>query len=156
MASRFPVVDFAPFVDVNSSDSDRAKTASDLTAACHRYGFVTITGHGLPAELLEKAFTMLHQLFDLPQEAKLKAPHPDGPVPHRGYSAPGLEKVYTKEQIHQDPATIRKISDFKVSWNLSFVSLCCPFLLAFGSNHLLALTRAWKRPVEALLATEFC
>lgn len=115
MASELPVVDFAPFLEANRSYTVRRGVASSLTAACHRYGFVVIFNHGLPSALLGEAFHTLHRLFALDTEDKMKAPHPAGSVPHRGYSAPGSEKVYTKEEVTHTTESVRKISDFKVS-----------------------------------------
>ena len=37
-------------------------------------------------ELLERAFTTSQRFSALPLEEKLKAPHPEGMTPHRGYS----------------------------------------------------------------------
>ena len=46
----------------------------------------------MPTDLLDKIFAMSKRLFDLPLEEKLKAPHPEGWNPHRGYSGIGREK----------------------------------------------------------------
>ena len=52
-------------------------------------------------------------------EDKMKAPHPEGWTPHRGYSAAGREKAYTKEDMEaadeEHRRTMRKIVDWKVS-----------------------------------------
>ncbi|CAF9932147.1 hypothetical protein IMSHALPRED_008813 [Imshaugia aleurites] len=63
-------------------------------------------------------------LYSLSHDEKMKAPHPDGPVPHRGYSHPGLEKVYSKAEVDSrdavetDGDSLRQIQDFKESYEI--------------------------------------
>ena len=87
-----PIVDFAKWSS-SSSNAERLAVAKELVAACQSVGFVYIVNHGLPQELLDQAFDTAKHLFELPLQEKMKAPHPDGPDVHRGYSRPGLEKV---------------------------------------------------------------
>ena len=113
-----PIVDLSAFL--SNDDKQRQKAAKDLTDACHNLGFVYITGHGVSPELLDDAFRWSRELFDLSHEDKMKAPHPPGSIPHRGYSHPGLEKVYSKQEANSDlvnesrGSSLRKIMDFKV------------------------------------------
>lgn len=112
-----PTVDLSPFTTETSSDTARQEAAKQLARACHLNGCVGITGHGVPSELLKKGFEVAERLFNLPMGEKLKAPHPKGAVPHRGYSAPGMEKAYTKEDLEKDDdhrEELRKIVDCKV------------------------------------------
>jgi isopenicillin N synthase-like dioxygenase len=92
-----PIVDLSPFTssDANNLES-RKKAAQELADKLQGNGYVGIIGHGVPPELLQKAFQTSKTFFDLPYEDKMKAPHPDGTVPHRGYSAIGREKGYAK------------------------------------------------------------
>ena len=114
-----PIVDLAPFTN-DGDDLQRQKAAQELFDACHQYGFVSITGHGVSAELLEEAFGWCKKLFSLPHESKMKAPHPESSIPHRGYSQPGLEKAYSKQElqakdvVNSNGESLRKIMDFKV------------------------------------------
>ncbi|KAK0655737.1 hypothetical protein B0T16DRAFT_499786, partial [Cercophora newfieldiana] len=90
-----------PFLNTSTSNSTltnahRLKTARDLVATLRRFGFVNITGHGLTKDETADMFSWSRKLFDLPVEEKMKAPHPDGPMPHRGYSGIGKEKVYAR------------------------------------------------------------
>lgn len=123
MASKFPIVDVAPIFDSQSNSQQRQEAASALTDACHRYGFVAITGHNVSPKHLRKAFDTLKTLFALPREDKMKAPHPAGAVPHRGYSAPGREKVSMKERAKDSTTEVRKIADFKVSAPIFFFAV---------------------------------
>lgn len=114
-----PIVDLTPFTN-DGDNLQRQKAAQELFNACHNFGFVIITGHGVPAKLLEEAFGWCKELYSLPHESKMKAPHPEGSTPHRGYSHPGLEKVYSKQElqaqdvVNSNGESLRKIMDFKV------------------------------------------
>ncbi|KUL90404.1 hypothetical protein ZTR_01981 [Talaromyces verruculosus] len=74
-----PIVDLSPFTssDANSLES-RKKAAQELADKLQGNGYVGIIGHGVPPELLQKAFQTSKTFFDLPYEDKMKAPHPDG------------------------------------------------------------------------------
>jgi isopenicillin N synthase-like dioxygenase len=116
-----PTVDLSSFTSSATTgasiDIARQETAKQLARACHLNGCVGITGHGVSSELLKRGFEIAEKLFDLPMEDKLKAPHPKGSVPHRGYSAPGMEKAYTKEDLERDEdhkEKLRQIVDCKV------------------------------------------
>jgi isopenicillin N synthase-like dioxygenase len=92
MSSNIPVVDFAKFSDHNDTAA-RLSIARSLVSACQQVGFVHIINHGLSTGQIDDAFATSKRLFHLDHEAKMQAPHPDGPAVHRGYSYPGLEKV---------------------------------------------------------------
>ncbi|KAL7623321.1 hypothetical protein AAE478_007002 [Parahypoxylon ruwenzoriense] len=114
-----PVVDFSAWS--KGSADDKKRIAQELTDACRRVGFVYIVNHGVPSDALEEAFGWSKNLFDLPQEKKMLAPHPPGPSVHRGYSWPGLEKVsqdIIKDGDEAKAAESRKIADFKESYEI--------------------------------------
>ena len=110
-----PVVDLSPFTRDGSLE-EREKASKSLCKACEDIGAASIIGHGIPASLLEEAFSWNKKLFALPHEEKMKAPHPAEPMPHRGYSPPGVEKVYSKDDLEKDKegSSLRDIKDFKV------------------------------------------
>ena len=118
-----PIVDLSSFAP-GGSPKDRKRASQQLFEACSVLGFVNIIGHGMSDTAIDEAFTWSKRLFDLPHEEKMKAPHPVGPVPHRGYSAPGVEKVYSKNDLDsseangEQGASLRKIQDFKVRGRL--------------------------------------
>ena len=118
-----PTVDLSAFANpASSSPEDRLAAGRALVAACHRFGLAKVKGHGIAQAELDDAFSWVKRLFDLPLDDKMKAPHPAAPMPHRGYSGLGLEKVYSKAEIDMDSQArsgdvekgLRKISDFKV------------------------------------------
>jgi isopenicillin N synthase-like dioxygenase len=79
-----PVIDIAPFLAGESSA--KAATARAFDAACRDTGFLVVTGHGVPAELIADAFAEFHAFFDLPAEEKDRARSPRGDN-MRGYVA---------------------------------------------------------------------
>ncbi|KAI9702762.1 MAG: hypothetical protein M1836_007976 [Candelina mexicana] len=114
-----------PIVDISrafeGTDADRTKVAQDLALACRRVGFVYITGHGIPPETIEKTFAVSKQLFGLPYEDKMKAPHPPGGAVHRGYSYPGQEKVSQATSDDEEGTQVkalRQIKDCKESYEI--------------------------------------
>ncbi|KAJ6570889.1 thymine dioxygenase [Mycena vulgaris] len=83
------VVDFAPFLD----GSDKQAVADAILASFKRVGFVYLLNHGIPSERRTKMFDLSKEFFAQPLEVKKLAPHPPSGAHHRGYSAPGREKV---------------------------------------------------------------
>ena len=122
-AQSIPIVDLSSFVP-GGSDEERVKASRELYDACHTLGFANLVGHGISDALLQEVFGWSKKLFGLPHEDKMKAPHPPSSVPHRGYSAPGIEKVYSKDDLEKEDASeasLREMKDFKVG-----CSLCSP------------------------------
>ncbi|KAJ5221685.1 uncharacterized protein N7469_010572 [Penicillium citrinum] len=115
---QIPLVDFAKWT---TDESSRRQIAHDLVSACKKVGFVYIINHSLSESLLDEAFRWSRLFFDLPQDDKLKAPHPEGWAVHRGYSWPGLEKVSQAMSATDDQERIqhlREIPDIKESYDI--------------------------------------
>ena len=112
-----PVVDLSAFFS-NACIEERKKTARILAECCRLNGCAGIIGHGVPMELLGRVFTMSQEFFDLPLKDKLKAPHPEGMTPHRGYSGLGRERGGAKGALDTDDQgtkdSLLKTSDYKV------------------------------------------
>ncbi|KAI1136546.1 Clavaminate synthase-like protein [Hypoxylon sp. FL0543] len=125
-AKAIATVDVSPFTTrAKYPDSDRLKAGKALVEALHALGFVKITGHGITKDEIQEALAWTKRLFDLPYEDKMKAPHPPGPMPHRGYSGIGKEKVYSQADVKAHDTAgndlaqeLRKISDFKESYEI--------------------------------------
>lgn len=113
-----PLIDFSNWYN-EPSPTSRLETASDLVSACRDVGFVYITNHGISQTLLDQAFAHSRNLFSLPHEQKMLAPHPPGYDVHRGYSWPGLEKV--SQYAGGDEAEgekLREVRDCKESFEI--------------------------------------
>lgn len=113
--ANLPIIDFANWTPQSSAE-ERYAIGKKLADACHDVGFVYIINHGVSPALLEEAFGWSKRLFDLKHEEKMRAPHPDGPTVHRGYSYPGLEKVSQVISTDRELGEkLREVKDCKVS-----------------------------------------
>ncbi|CAO2656046.1 Nn.00g048490.m01.CDS01 [Neocucurbitaria sp. VM-36] len=88
-----PIVDFIPFVQSKSTQGEKTRIARELDDAFRNVGFVYLRNHGVSGEMVKEGFEWSRKFFALPLETKIQAPHPPGGAHHRGYSAPGVEKV---------------------------------------------------------------
>lgn len=83
-----PSVDLSKFV---SGDAEkRAEFVQELGKAFHEVGFVAVSNHGVPQELIDHFFEAAKSFFALPKETKLKA-QVKGLAGQRGYTAFGVE-----------------------------------------------------------------
>jgi isopenicillin N synthase-like dioxygenase len=111
-----PVVDFSSWT-TSQDEAPRRRVAQQLVEACQQVGFVRIINHSLPEATLDDAFDCMKRLFALPEEEKMKAPHPEGWAVHRGYSWPGLEKVTqvkSSAEYEEVRDGLREVPDVKV------------------------------------------
>jgi isopenicillin N synthase-like dioxygenase len=66
-----PTIDLEPFATGADLPSHRASTvAAEIDAALREVGFVTVSGHGVTAEVKEAYFAAMRAFFDLPAEVK--------------------------------------------------------------------------------------
>ncbi|TBU43594.1 thymine dioxygenase [Dichomitus squalens] len=107
------VVDFRPFLD----GSAKEHVAKAILDSFKRVGFVYLVNHGIPPEKSKAMFEWSRRFFALPMEKKQLAPHPPSGTHHRGYSAPGVEKVVQHLYDDQDIKAARvKAPDVKESF----------------------------------------
>ncbi|MBL7239225.1 2OG-Fe(II) oxygenase [Komagataeibacter rhaeticus] len=78
----FPLVNLHEFE--TTSSTGRLEYGSRVDTICRRSGFLAITGHGVPADLIETMWDETRKFFDLPLEQKLKA-RPRQPGDPYGY-----------------------------------------------------------------------
>ncbi|KAI0108149.1 Clavaminate synthase-like protein [Daldinia grandis] len=125
--STIETVDISPFITGVGdplTDLERLRAGQALVRSLYTLGFTKVAGHGIERHEIETAFAWSKKLFDLPYEDKMRAPHPPGNMPHRGYSGIGREKVYSPADVEANIATgnvaqeLRKISDFKESYEI--------------------------------------
>src|SRR5205807_3373315 len=72
-----------PLIDI--SGPDPAATAADIEAACRRYGFFYVTGHGVPAAALDRLDRAARAFFALPPAAMMEIAMVRGGPAWRGY-----------------------------------------------------------------------
>jgi isopenicillin N synthase-like dioxygenase len=81
-ASVVPTIDIGPFLA--GDGAARRAVAAEVARTCEQTGFLIISGHGFPLDLLERAQRLLFAFFDLPEDTKNRW-HPTGPSKQRGY-----------------------------------------------------------------------
>ncbi len=109
----FPVVDISEFTNQAAStvslDAKRA-IARRVDEVCRETGFLAVSGHGVPAETIAKAWAAARAFFDLPVEKKLSVKMLYDGYPY-GYS-PLQAEALAKSQGNETPP------DLKESFNI--------------------------------------
>jgi isopenicillin N synthase-like dioxygenase len=85
-----PVIDVAPLVG-STPAAACAAVAEQIQAACRERGFFYVTGHGIPAELLDQLADASAEFFALPVADKLEIAMERGGRAWRGYFPVGAE-----------------------------------------------------------------
>ena len=85
MASKIydiPVIDISSFLN----ETDKISVAQQVSKACENIGYLIISGHGIPKNIINNAFTQSRAFFSLSQTDK-NLYHPATPSQQRGYHA---------------------------------------------------------------------
>ena len=91
-----PIIDLQPYFSGNADG--RASVARAVDEACRNIGFLVVTGHQSPDELLARVSTLSHAFFALPLDEKRRVDRPR-PDMVRGYSAVAEESLsYSLEE----------------------------------------------------------
>ncbi len=91
-----PIIDLAPYY--SGQPEGKAAVAQAVRQACEDIGFLVITEHRIPAELIERVSTQTRAFFDMPLAEKRKVDRPS-PEMVRGYSAVAEESLsYSLEE----------------------------------------------------------
>ena len=98
-----------PILDLSrleGGETEAEAFRAELREATHEYGFFYLTGHGVPAELIERVMTTSRAFFDLPEADKMAIENLNSPH-FRGYTRVGgeltLGQVDWREQIDIGP-----------------------------------------------------
>lgn len=83
-----PVIDLGPYK--TGTPEGKAAVAARIGQACRDIGFLVVSGHGIPEELVRKTHAVSSAFFALPHGDKMKCERP-APDQVRGYSAVGGE-----------------------------------------------------------------
>ena len=83
-----PVIDITPYRE--GTPEGKAAVAEQIGQACRDIGFLVVSGHGIPEDLIGKTYDVSKEFFELPHSEKMKADRP-APDQVRGYSAVGGE-----------------------------------------------------------------
>jgi isopenicillin N synthase-like dioxygenase len=106
-----PIIDLSPYF--TGDPEAKQAVARKIDEACRSIGFLVISGHGVPDELIETTARLTRAFFDLPMAAKMKYVSPS-PEIYRGYapmetsalaytigdeaSAPDFREIFTINQ----------------------------------------------------------
>lgn len=74
-----------PTLDIRRYETDQASFVAELGRAYREFGFCCISGHGIPAELVDGAYAAFKRFFALPDEVKRRY-HVKGGGGARGYT----------------------------------------------------------------------
>lgn len=84
------------------SPSDKAEVARTLDGACSGSGFLAVTGHQIPAAVVDDMFAVTSEFFEQPVDEKMKL-HLDDPAANRGYAPLGTEALSYSLGIETPP-----------------------------------------------------
>jgi isopenicillin N synthase-like dioxygenase len=91
-SAALPVIDVGPLLGPDpGSAAARSAVASQIQAACRERGFFYVTGHGVPADLLDQLASASAEFFALPVEDKLEISMDHGGRAWRGFFPVGAE-----------------------------------------------------------------
>jgi len=86
-----PIIDMTPTGGANG----RRALARVIAKACQQVGFFAITGHGVPAPVIDGVWTAARQFFDLPDAAKRAAIMPRPGYPYGWSPVAGESLAYS-------------------------------------------------------------
>jgi isopenicillin N synthase-like dioxygenase len=89
-AAGLPVIDVGPLVSGGPART-RVSVAGEIQAACRERGFFYVTGHGVPADLLDQLAEASAEFFALPLADKLEIAMEHGGPAWRGFFPVGAE-----------------------------------------------------------------
>ncbi|KAI2513402.1 Clavaminate synthase-like protein [Fragilaria crotonensis] len=78
--------DEIPIIDMESGDT----VGEDILKAFSSIGFATLTNHGIPQSVIDRAFASSKAFFSLPLDQKMKRKY-EGHASNRGYIPMGCE-----------------------------------------------------------------
>lgn len=103
----FPIFNLANYE--SATPSEKAALAAEVDAICRTTGFLAISGHGVPQDIIDAAWTKALAFFELSPEQKRRASAPYPGYPY-GYLGPELESLARSREVDAPP-------DLKESFN---------------------------------------
>ena len=98
-----PIIDVAPFLA--GTPTGKRAVAAAVGRACEDIGFLTIVGHEVPQELIERQYRLAREFFNLPVEEKRRAlPQPGS----RGGYSPFQNISLARSYGRHAPADLRE------------------------------------------------
>ncbi|GME54822.1 Oxoglutarate/iron-dependent oxygenase [Neofusicoccum parvum] len=109
-SANFPIISFAPFLDVNAPEAEQRAVAQKLYDAFHDYGWVYLRDFGISDEEVAEMFALSKAYFDQPLEAKLANKLTD-PAVNQGYTADGAEVGADRRTDHKECYEYRRFKN---------------------------------------------
>jgi isopenicillin N synthase-like dioxygenase len=101
-----PVVDISGYF--TGTANEKRRVAREIGEACRTIGFLLVTGHGVPDELIRRTEATGRAFFDLPDAAKRRFMTPD-PNIYRGYYAVESNAVAYSRDDRVAPPDFREL-----------------------------------------------
>lgn len=111
-----PLINFSGFI--GGSPETRKEIGDQIFRAMRDVGFIYLQNHGIPQEDVDECFKWSKKFFAMPEENKMKCPHPPSGSHHRGYSSIGKERVSQMVFDESKLQELRKKPDMKESFDL--------------------------------------
>jgi isopenicillin N synthase-like dioxygenase len=105
MTTTIPVIDISQFY--TGSQTDKKIIAQHINKACEAIGFFCITGYSVAPSVIDEAFDIARQFFDLPLDEKLKITVPPGAAYH-GYTGIADSASLAKTLNGESPPDLRE------------------------------------------------
>ena len=99
-ANPVPVIDISGYF--GGSTAEKLRIARQIDAACREIGFLVVTGHGVPRDLIERTGQVSRAFFDLPEDLRRRYVAAD-PKANRGYYAEGTLAAANSKDIASAP-----------------------------------------------------
>lgn len=94
VAHEIPLIDISRFLDIHSSETERAEVVSQVRDACQTYGFFQLVGHGISTEMQDAILGCAKSFFDLSLEEKKTCGRENSlGLSNRGYEVIGGQKL---------------------------------------------------------------
>jgi len=90
-----PTIDLSSYIRPEATPEEMARVIEDVRSACSRYGFLQVTGHGVPLATQREVLESCRRLFDLPQDVKDSLSLKNNPA-RRGYERIGEQVLDAK------------------------------------------------------------
>ncbi len=119
MTFTVPTVDITAYV-TDGTPEERAEVAARIDAACRTVGFIQITGHAIPDEVIAGLTDAMDRFFALELEAKKAYRTP--PEVNRGYSPPKSESLSLSLGVE----SANRMNDFFEAFNIGATAQTYP------------------------------
>ncbi|KAK5685140.1 hypothetical protein LTS10_003216 [Elasticomyces elasticus] len=92
---QIPTIDLRSYIQPDASPEQKAKVVDEVRKACSQYGFLQVTGHGVPLTTQREVLESCKSLFGLPQDRKDALSLKNNPA-RRGYERIGEQVLDAK------------------------------------------------------------